>query len=278
MKAIYSLFQFRKKGIVKNNKIKSVKKYIARSKAYIAAGLKKNSKAFFYAIRHDILASLKQSTVKSDKNNSQLENLIEDKFILRFENLKYSKEKRFEIANHFKNLFSKNFVFALKSFNDDFKPFINNEEFKYTEMAVELNSVTAKFIKAVKKIEDKFKDNWLANRRKLAVKKHKKESVSKNLVRSRITRKDFTYIVDLLSLQVFNAKMTHKISIRFPYKNFYNKLKNLNYIHAKKNCSISKISLINFADYEIIKYFNKLICGYLNWFRCADNIFDVKKI
>jgi len=55
-----------------------------------------------------------------------------------------------EIANHFKNLFSKNFALALKSFNDNFKPFILNEEFQYTEMAIELKAATENFLKALK--------------------------------------------------------------------------------------------------------------------------------
>lgn len=226
----------------------------------------------------DIVASLKQSTVKFDKNNSQLENLIKNKFTLRSENLKYSKKRRFEIANHFKNLFSKNFALALKSFNDNFKPFANNKEFQHMEMAVELNAVTENFLKAIKKVEAKVKDNWLTNRRKLAVEQYKKKSVSKNLVWSYNSRRDFIRTVDLLSLQVFSIQMTCKISIKFLLKDFCNKLRDLGYIHFKKNCSIGKISLINFADHEIIKYFNKLICGYLNWFRCVDNIYDVKKI
>jgi len=261
---IVYLPQLKKKATVKTSKIKSVEKYIARSKARVAAGFVKNSKAFFYALRHDIIASLKQSNIRFDKNNSQLENLIEDKFKLRLENLKYSKEKRLEIANHFKNLFSKNFALALKSFNDNFKPFILNEEFQYTEMAIELNAATENFLKALKKIEAKVKDNWLVNRRKSAVEQYKKKSVSKNLVWSRISSRDFMHIVDLLSLQVFKVKTTHKISITFPLKDFYNKLRELGYIHPKKTRSIGKTSLINLADHEIIKYFNKLICGYLN--------------
>jgi len=119
-------------------------------------------------------------------------------------------------------------------------------------------------LKALKKIEAKVKDNWLVNRRKSAVEQYKKKSVSKNLVWSRISSRDFMHIVDLLSLQVFKVKTTHKISITFPLKDFYNKLRELGYIHPKKTRSIGKTSLINLADHEIIKYFNKLICGYLN--------------
>ena len=110
-------------------------------------------------MRHDILSSLKQHSIESNKNTSQLENLINHKFILRSKNLKYEKRKKFEIVNHFKDLFSKNFNLALQSFNDNFKPFIKNKEFQYTDMAVELNEVTENFLKALKKIEVNVKDN-----------------------------------------------------------------------------------------------------------------------
>jgi hypothetical protein len=275
---IVYLPQLKKKAMVKTSQIKSVKKYIARSKARVAAGLVKNSKAFFYALRHDIVASLKQINIKSDKNISQLENLIESKFTLRLGNLKYNKEKRLEIANHFKELFSKNFALALKSFNDNFKPFIYNKEFQCTEMAFELNAATKNFLKVIKKIEAKVKDNWLANRRRSAIEQYKQKFVSKNSVWPLTSHKEFMRMVNLLSLQVFSVKMTHKISMIFSLKDFYNKLRKLGYIHPKKNCSIGKTTLINFADHEIIKYFNRLICGYLYWFRCADNVNDVKKI
>jgi len=278
MKTIYSLLQVNKKATIKNNKLKIVKKYIARSKARVATGLIKNSKAFFYGLRHDIVSSLKQYSKKFNKNTSQLENLIDNKFRLQSENLKYNKRKKFEIANHFKNLFSKNFTLALQSFSDNFKPFIDNKEFQYTDMAVELNDVTENFLKTLKKIEVNVKNNWLANRRKSVVEKYKNKFVSKNLVWTGISRKDSKNIIGLLSRQVFSVKKISKIFLIFPLKDFYNKLRVLGYIHAKKNRSIGKISLINVTDYEIIKYFNKLICGYLNWFRCVDNIYDIKKI
>jgi len=275
---IVYLPQVNKKATIKNNKLKIVKKYIARSKARVATGLIKNSKAFFYGLRHDIVSSLKQYSKKFNKNTSQLENLIDNKFRLQSENLKYNKRKKFEIANHFKNLFSKNFTLALQSFSDNFKPFIDNKEFQYTDMAVELNDVTENFLKTLKKIEVNVKNNWLANRRKSVVEKYKNKFVSKNLVWTGISRKDSKNIIGLLSRQVFSVKKISKIFLIFPLKDFYNKLRVLGYIHAKKNRSIGKISLINVTDYEIIKYFNKLICGYLNWFRCVDNIYDIKKI
>lgn len=215
-------------------------------------------------MRNDIVLSLQQYKIKSNKSVTQLENLIDDKFTLRSDTLKYSNQKKSEIACHFKDLFNKNFTLALKSFNENFKPFVNNKEFQYTRMASELNAVTENFLKALKKIEINVKDNWLDNRRKLAVEKYKKKFVNKNLVWSGISSIDSVRMVDLLSSDIFSCKKISKISIIFPLKDFYYKLRKLGYIHPKKNHSIGKISLINIADYEIIKYFNKLICGYLN--------------
>ena len=93
----------------------------------------------------------------------------------------------------------------------------------------------------------------MTKRRRYAVEKYKNKFISKNLTWSGIGRKNSINMIGLLSQQVFSAKKISRISIIFPLKDFYNKLRVSGYIHPKKNRSIGKILLINVADHEIIK-------------------------
>lgn len=157
---ILYLPQFRKKATVKRSEIQSIKKCVARSKARVAAGLAGNSKAFFYALKRDIILSLAQHSLNSGSSDSKLENLIENKFTLQSKSLNYSEKRKDEIANHFRSLFSKNFSFlALRAFNENFKPFVVDKEFKTTKIAVELNSLVEDFLNNLKKIEVEVKEN-----------------------------------------------------------------------------------------------------------------------
>jgi retron-type reverse transcriptase len=273
---IVYLPQFRKKAKVKRSEIQSIKKYIKRSKARVAAGLARSSKAFYYALRGDIIRSLDQSF--AENSNSKLENLIENKFILSSKSLKVSKKRRHEMVDHFRNLFSKNFSLAMKSFNDNFKSFLADKEFKNMEITSEIHLAVKNFLNELKNIETKIEDDWLTGRRKTALEHYEKKSINKNSVWSRISSDEFTRTIDLISLQTLNYEAARQISIKFSRKDFYNKLRDLGYVHPKKNRSIGKTALIKLADHEIIMYFNLLIRGYLNWYRCADNTSDVKNI
>jgi len=71
---------------------------------------------------------------------------------------------------------------------------------------------------------------------------------------------------------------SRRISIRFDIKSFYLKLADLGFYSAKRNSPLSVPRLIFLNDYEIINFYNLLIRGYLNWFRCVDNITSAKNI
>ena len=71
---------------------------------------------------------------------------------------------------------------------------------------------------------------------------------------------------------------SRRISIRFDFKGFYSKLADLGFYSVKRNSPLSVPRLIFFNDYEIINFYNILIRGYLNWFRCADNFTSAKNI
>ena len=273
---IVYLPQFRKKAKVKKSEIQSIKKYIKKSKAHVAAGLARSSKAFYYALRGDIIRSLDQSF--TENGHSTLENLIENKLILSSKSLKVSKKRRHEMADQFRNLLSKNFSLAMKSFNDNFKSFFVDKEFRNTKVTSEIHLAVKNFLSELKNIEVKIKDDGLTDGRKTALEHYEKRSINKNSVGSRISEDGFTKTMDLISLETLNYEAARQISIKFSRKDFYNKLRDLGYVHPKKNRSIGKTTLIKLADHEIIMYFNLLIRGYLNWYRCADNYSDVKNI
>lgn len=258
---IINLLQFRKKVVFKNSKIQSVKRYIARSKALAAASLAKNSKAFFYALRWDIILSLEKLCFKF--NNS---------------NFKYTKKRRKEMSSYFRILFSKNISLALKYFTENFELFINDAIFKTTKKTMELYLLIKHFLNNVKKFETWIKENWLFKRRSVALEQYQKKDKNKSIVSVKISQEDSIRTVEVLASQLISLWQTRYISIKFPLKDFYNEMRKLGYVHLKKNRSISQISLLNLSDYEIIIFFNSLIRGYLNWYWCADNISDVKKI
>ena len=71
---------------------------------------------------------------------------------------------------------------------------------------------------------------------------------------------------------------SRRISIRLDIKNFYSKLADLRFYSIKRKSPLSVPKLIFLNDYEIISFYNTLIRGYLNWFRCADNFTSAKNI
>ena len=231
---------------VKNSEIQSIKKNIAISKARLSAGLIRNSHAFYNGLRNDIIKYLDKTSSKA--NNSKLENLIENKFLLPSKYLKYTKKRRYEIANHFQELFQKNVSLAMNSFNQNFKPLLENKEFETTKTTIKVKTAVEDFLKTLENIKTKMEENLLNKR--------KKEFFSKNFNLVKANQKDF--------LKAPINKSVRYISIRFPTKDFYDKFKNLGFIHPTKNHSIGKATLIYLADYEIVIYFNYLIRKYLN--------------
>ena len=57
----------------------------------------------------------------------------------------------------------------------------------------------------------------------------------------------------------------------------YDKLKANYIINVKKNPA-SKSNIITISNYNIIRYFNSVACGMLNYFRCADDFCRMKSI
>lgn len=69
-----------------------------------------------------------------------------------------------------------------------------------------------------------------------------------------------------------------KIQVNANVKKIINKLRITGYFDVIKNKPISNFSLTNFLDLEIIKSYNIIIYGLLNWFFKSDNFYIIKEI
>ena len=93
-----------------------------------------------------------------------------------------------------------------------------------------------------------------------------------------VKEKRFVHSVGPLNPDVTNITGASQIRIQFNIKNFYSKLVNLGFYSIKYNSSLFMSKLIFLNNYKIISFYNLLIRGYLNWFRCSDNFNSVKNI
>lgn len=71
---------------------------------------------------------------------------------------------------------------------------------------------------------------------------------------------------------------TVNIKIGANLKEIIDKLRIKGYFHRTKNRPTSNLSLVNFSDVEIIKNYNIIMHGLLNWFSGADNFHSVKGV
>ena len=185
-------------------------------------------------------------------------------------------------TQHFKDLFSKNIVISLQVWEENFKEL---ESFKknFTLTAELLKVIKARdnFLAELKTIEDSVKDKSREKGKAEVIELYKKKQSLKSLNKipfSKFSEREFARTVELLSLRKMDITRSRRISIRFDIKSFYLKLADLGFYSAKRNSPLSVARLILFNDYEIINFYNILIRGYLNWFRCADNFTSAKNI
>jgi hypothetical protein len=117
--------------------------------------------------------------------------------------------------------------------------------------------------------------------KKEVIELYKKKQSSKFFCKSplsKMSEREFARTVELLSLRTLDITRSRRIVICFDIKEFYLKLANLGFFSAKRNSPLSVPRLIFLNNYEIISFYNTLIRGYLNWFRCADNFTSAKNI
>lgn len=137
------------------------------------------------------------------------------------------------------------------------------------------------FLAELKAIEDSVKDKVKEKARIEAMEFYNKKQSLKVLNKSpfsKISERKFARTAELLSLRTMDVTRSRRISIRFDVKNFYSYLADLGFYSVKRNSPISVTKLIFLNDYEIISFYNTLIRGYLNWFRCADNFTSAKSV
>lgn len=204
------------------------------------------------------------------KNSSQLSNTFDTNLALR------------RFTQHFKDLFSKNIAISLEVWEENFKglePF--KENFTLTAELSKVVKARDKFLAELKAIEDSVKDKVREKAKIEAIELYQKKQSLKSLNKSpfsKFSEREFIRAVELLSLRTLDITRSRRISIRFDIKNFYSKLTDLGFYSTKRNSPLSVPRLIFLHDYEIINFYNTLIRGYLNWFRCADNFNSAKSI
>lgn len=284
----------KKKANTKFHAIKSIARYKTRSTARFKSSDARISQAYFNSIKFGFLNYLQNSYEKLNlKKNKDIDKILVQNFTNK--NLKntlknsslFSNPLRTNLAlcrftQHFKNLFSKNMAVSLEVWEENFKELESfKENFTLTAGLSKVVRARDKFLAELEAVEGSVKDK-VREKAKIEVKKlyQKKQSVrslSKSLF-FKFSEKEFVNIAELLSSHTMSSTRFRRISICFDIKNFYSKLAGLGFYSVKRNSPVSVSRLIFFNDSEIISFYNTLINGYLNWFRCADNFTSAKSI
>jgi hypothetical protein len=289
------LSSVKNKAKVKANKIKSINKYKKRSLARLKGSDARISQAYFNSIKHGFLNYLQNTyeklNLKKNKNtdallvknfiNKNIEELIFTNSQPRSESLNSNLALR-RFTQYFKDLFSKNINISLKVWEENFKglePF--QENFVLTKELSKVIKARDNFLAELRQIEKSVIDETQEAAKEEAIKLYRKKQSLKFFHRSpfsKLSEREFARAAELLSLRTMDVTRSRRISIRFDVKGFYSKLADLGFYSAKRNLPLSVPKLIFLNDYEIISFYNSLIRGYLNWFRCSDNFSSTKNI
>lgn len=288
------LSSIKNKARTKSGKIKSIAKYKRRSIARLQGSNARISQAYFNSIKHGFLNYLQNMyeklNLKKDKNtdialvqhfiNQNLKDILQNS--PQFSNASDINLALRRFTQHFKDLFSKNIAISLEVWEENFKelePFKGN--FPLTTDLLKVIRARDKFLAELKAIENSVKDKAREKAKIEAIELYQKKQSLKSLNKSpfsKISEREFVRAAELLSLTTFEVTRSRRISIRFDIKNFYSKLADLGFYSAKGNSPLSVPRLVFLNDYEIINFYNILIRGYMNWFRCADNFTSAKNI
>ena len=289
------LSSIKNKAKTKSNKIKSIVKYKKRSIARLKGSDARISQAYFNSIKHGFLNYLQNMYEKLDlkktKNtdlllvehfvNTNIKELLAGKTTQQL-NLQNPNLALRRFTQHFKDLFSKNIDVSLQVWHKNFEnlePYTTN--FTLTKELTRVIEARNKFLDELKKIEDSVIDKTREAAKNEAIELYRQKQSLKFFNRSsfsKISARDFSRAAELLSLRTLDITRARRISIRFNIKNFYEKLAELGFYSKKRNSPLSVPKLIFLNDYKIISFYNSLIRGYLNWFRCADNFTSAKKV
>jgi hypothetical protein len=288
------LSSIKNKAKTKSNKIKSIAKYKKRSIARLRGSDARISQAYFNSIKHGFLNYLQniyeKFNLKKDKNTDIL--LVQNFINKNLEDILKNSPQRSKMSDtnlalrrftqHFKDLFSKNIDISLNVWEENFKelePF--KENFTLTAELSKVIKARDTFLVELKSIENSVMDKAREAAKKEAIELYRQKQSLKSFHKSpysKFSEREFARSVELLSLRTMNITRSRRISIRFDIKSFYSKLADLGFYSVKRNSPLSISRLIFLNDYEIISFYNTLIRGYLNWFRCADNFTSAKNI
>lgn len=283
------------KAKTKSNQIKSIIKCKKRSIARLKGSDARISQAYFNSIKHGFLNYLQNIYEKLDlkktKNidlllvkqfiNTNIKELLAEKTTQKV-NLQNPNLALRRFTQHFKDLFSKNIDVSLQVWNKNFEglePFATN--FSLTKELNRVIEARNKFLAELKKIEDSVIDKTREASKNEAIELYRQKQSLKFFNRSpfsKISERNFARAAELLSLRTLDITRARRVSIRFNIKNFYEELAELGFYSKKRNSPLSVPKLIFLNDYEIISFYNSLIRGHLNWFRCADNFTSAKNI
>jgi retron-type reverse transcriptase len=289
------LSSIKNKAKTKSNKIKSIDKYKKRSLARLKGNDARISQAYFNSIKHGFLNYLQnvyeRLNLKKDKKTDELliKNFINKNLeeLLLINSQQQTTATNYNLAlrrytQHFKDLFSKNIDISLKIWEENFiklEPF--NENFVLTKELSKVIKARDKFLAELKSIENSVIDKTREAAKEEAIKLYRQKQSLKFFHKSpfsKFSEREFARAAELLSLRTMDITRSRRISIRVDIKNFYSKLTDLGFYSTKRKSPLSVPKLIFLNDYEIISFYNTLIRGYLNWFRCADNFTSAKNI
>lgn len=93
-----------------------------------------------------------------------------------------------------------------------------------------------------------------------------------------VTREQFLQYSQLLRMDQINQPRGVNISLLAPISDTVSKLRTKGFYHPQSNRPIGVPFLFTNSDTEIIQYYNRLMRGFINWFRPADNFDKVKSL
>ena len=189
--------------------------------------------------------------------------------------------------NTFSNSLKQSYVaknFAMDRFqkcNDD-KIRLNEQVICYTLLevikSVMLVSQGEEFSDTAKKLFKEVKNLELNLEKIVKNVKTKQIDKKRQSLLNQYEKKELTQLApDQVKAEVSSTTWVN-IKVNADIKTIINRLRLKGFFHPLKDRPKSNSYLINFSDEEIIKNFNNVMMGLLNWFSGADNFYAVKRI
>lgn len=157
---------------------------------------------------------------------------------------------------------------------------LTKEEESNNNTSEEILKLLEGFEKSVKNIIKNVETNLIDKKRESLISQHEKREKKK--VNQRLYSDIYKEVKELSQLapDIVKAELssTTRVNIRISadLKTTLNKLRLKGFFHAIKDRPKSNPFLINLSDVEIIKHYNSVMLGLLNWFSGADNLNAVK--